>query len=191
MLLFISCHTCSRRSPSEKPAASELLPLCPFTGLTRLVLLHLLDAAGKVKKKKTKNRKSYLTHIAAMQTHVFVVRWNLCSYKLLLSYCTCLGRLILTATTTTELFNDSNDLFFVQLSLLWAVTCEQVFIIFPSGETITAPTHCSCRAVQKKTRYLGKIISLHTNPPSVRNWIGHQRAFTQRFQNKNFQSHKN
>lgn len=62
-------HACSRRSPSEKPAVSKLLPpFCPLTpGLSRLVLLLLMDAAEK-----GKNRKSYLTDVEATQAHMLV-----------------------------------------------------------------------------------------------------------------------
>lgn len=62
-------HACSRRSPSEKPAVSVLPPpFCPLTpGLSRLVLLLLMDAAEK-----GKNRKSYLTDVETTQTHMLV-----------------------------------------------------------------------------------------------------------------------
>lgn len=89
----MTAHTCSSRSPSERPSAS-MLPFCPLTpGLTWLVLLHLMDAAEKVQKKTN--------------------TWNLCSvrlpdWELQLFHLS----IQVYSDSTTDLFNDSNDLVF-------------------------------------------------------------------------------
>lgn len=127
------CHTCSSRSPSEKPATSTLLPLCPLTPeLTRLVLLDLVDAAAKVK-----NRKSYLTHTATSQTRAcWMMKSVFCqaSWPFHLSW-------QVYSDSATDLFNDLGDSFFCTIESfvschMWNV--KQVFIIFASDEIMTA-----------------------------------------------------
>lgn len=127
------CHTCSSRSPSEKPAASTLLPLCPLgPGLTRLVLLNLVDAAEKVKQQEilfnrqssNSNIKSAFCQALWLRTSVFHLSFQVCY------------------DNTTDLFNDSDHLVCCTIESFVSRhmrNVKQVFIILLKDYTLLPP----------------------------------------------------
>lgn len=140
------CHTCSSRSASEKPATSTLLPLCPLTpGLTRLLLLHQADAAEKVK-----NKKPYLTDIVSQIRNCWMMKSVFCQASWLKTSVFHLSWQVY-SDSTTDLFNDSDDLIFLYN---W-VFCK------PSHVKHSASTHHFCQWWNDYSLHTHTLLPLH------------------------------